>query len=468
VAELERLHAAGGDVGRKFVVAFFAASGCDGAEELRKELERSSTLSVGDVTMRCSDILPGQDTSSNPTVDGLDGHGNSPYAARSADVVIVESAFFNPELTAIILDDMVRVVKFDGLVLVWSHHKHLQNLTPWLLAWLKSGGLCLEDVGVLGSDEADDLAHAYNLDFCLRRKSEEAAGGVLPLSGVELMRNVIGLGDAGAQVAAAAAPTGSPDDMIGGRIAELKELLGGQLGLWLDHEELCDGHVNDQRSLVAFLSLIATGALLLESCFQHLLGDEANRRRLHGLAREHNTTVLLVLLAEGLTERADGTALLLAMGRSQLEERRAALGLAGDSKTAALAALERQADLVGLLKAAGAPKKMDENVRAGVYVTVPGDKAEPLPKVGEGGSGVAKRVDLQKPIQRSSAIVFVMPESLTATGPAPRVITAEGVLLSLIRVADESLVLLALGGASAFNGNRMAGSPHTDPHAGGT
>jgi hypothetical protein len=466
VAELERLQAAGGDVGRKFVVAFFAASGCDGAEELRKELERSSTLSVGDVTVRCSDILPGQDTSSNPTVDGLDGHGNSPYAARSADVVIVESAFFNPELTAIILDDMVRVVKFDGLVLVWSHHQHLQNLTPWLLAWLKSGGLCLEDVGVLGSDKADDLAHAYNFDFRLRRKSEEAAGGVLPLSGVELMRNVIGLGDAGAQVAAAAAPTGSADDKIGGRIAKLKELLGGQLGLWLQYEELCDGHVNDQRSLVAFLSLIATGALLLQSCFPHLLGDEANRLRLHELATKHDTTVLLVLLAEGLTERADGTALLLEMGQSQLEQRSAALKRAGDSKTAARAALECQADLVELLEAAGAPKTMDEKIRAGVYVTIPGDKL--VPKVGEGGSGVAARVDLQKPIPHSSAIVVVMPESLTKTGPKSNGITAEDVLRALIRVAVESLALLALGGASAFDGNRMAGTLHQDPVAGGT
>jgi hypothetical protein len=279
------------------------------------------------------------------------------------------------------------------------------------------------------------------------------------------MRSVIGLGGAGAKAAADAAGTGSD---IGGRIAKLKELLGGQLELWLQYEELCDGHVNDQRSLVAFLALIATGALLLESCFQHLLGDEANRRRLHGLARQHDTTVLLVLLAEGLPERTDGTALLLEMGQRQLEQRSADLAHAGNSKTAALAALECQADLVGLLKAAGAPKKMDENVRAGVYVTIPGNKAEPLPKVGEGGSGVANRVDLQKPIPHSSAIMVVMPESLTKPGPKSTVITAEDVLLSLIRVAVESLVLLALGGAPAFRGNRMAGTLHQDPHAGGT
>jgi hypothetical protein len=300
----------------------------------------------------------------------------------------------------------------------------------------------------------------------LQRTSGEAAGGVL--SGAKLMKSVIGLGGAGAEVAAAAAPTGSPDHMIGGRIAALKELLGGQLELWLHHEELCDGHVNDQRSLVAFLSLIATGALLLQFCFQHLLGDEANRLRLHGLARQHDTTVLLVVLAEGLTEGADGTALLLEMGRRQLAQRSAALAHAGDSETAARAALERQADVVALLKAAGAPKKMDKNVRAGVYVTVPSGKKEPVPKVGEGGSGVANRVEQQKPIPHSSAIVFVMPKFLTKTGPNSPMITAEDVNLALLRGAAESLVLLALGGAPAFRGNRMAGSPHTDPHAGGT
>ena len=111
---------------------------------------------------------------------------------------------------------------------------------------------------------------------------------------------------------------------------------------------------------------------------------------------------------------------------------------------------------------------MDTTVRAGVYVTIPGDKAVPLPKVGEGGSGVAARLDLQKPIPHSSAIVVVMPESLTRAGPKSTVITAEDVLRSLTRGAAESLVLLALGGAPAFDGNRMAGSPHTDPVAAGT
>jgi hypothetical protein len=462
VSELERRKAAGGD--EKPVVVFLAASGGDGAKRLRKELERSPTLAVDDVTMRCSDILPGQDNSSNPTVDGLDGHGNSPYATGTAHVAIAESAFFNLELTKIIVDDMMRVVTPGGLVLLWSHYQHLPNLTPWLWAWLKSGGLRLEAVRVLGSDQPDNLSDAYNLSFVLRCTSEEAAGGVL--SGAKLMKSVIGLGGAGAEVAAAAAPTGSPDHMIGGRIAALKELLGGQLELWLHHEELCDGHVNDHRSLVAFLSLIATGALLLQSCFPHLLGDEANRLRLHGLARQHDTNVLLVLLAEGLTEGADGTALLLEMGRRQLAQRSAALAHAGDSKTAARAALECQADLVELLEAAGAPKTMDEKIRAGVYVTIPGDKL--VPKVGEGGSGVAARVDLQKPIPHSSAIVVVMPESLTKTGPKSNGITVEDVLRALIRVAVESLALLALGGAPAFRGNRMAGTLHQDPHAGGT
>ena len=462
VSELTRLKAAGGD--EKPVVVFFAASGGDGPRRLREELERSGTLAVDGVTMRCCDILPGQDNSSNPTVDGLDGHGNSPYADRSAHVVIAQSCFFSPELTKIIVDDMMRVVMPGGLVLLWSHYQHLHNLTPWLWAWLKSGGLRLEDVRVLGSDQPDNLSDAYNLSFVLRCTSEEAAGGVL--SGAKLMKSVIGLGGAGAEVAAAAAPTGSPDHMIGGRIAALKELLGGQLELWLQYEELCDGHVNDHRSLVAFLSLIATGALLLQSCFPHLLGDEANRLRLHELARQHDTTVLLVLLAEGLTEGADGTALLLEMGRRQLAQRSAALAHAGDSKTAARAALECQADLVELLEAAGAPKTMDEKIRAGVYVTIPGDKL--VPKVGEGGSGVAARVDLQKPIPHSSAIVVVMPESLTKTGPKSNGITAEDVLRALIRVAVESLALLALGGASAFRGNRMAGTLHQDPHAGGT
>ena len=353
-------------------------------------------------------------------------------------------------------------------MLLWSHNKLLQNVTPWIWARLNRGGLRLEDVRVLGSDAPDDLAHAYNFDFQLRRTSEVAAGGELPpLSGAGLMRSVIGLGGAGAKAAADAAGTASPDHMIGQRIAGLKELLDGQLKLWLRYEELCGGHVNDQRSLVAFLSLIATGALLLESCFQDLLGDEANRLRLHKLAREHRTTVLLVLLAEGLTEGADGTALLLAMGRRQLEQRCAALALAGDSKTAALVALERQADLVGLLEAVGAPETMDKKVKAGVYVTIPGDKPVQAPKVGEGGSGVAHRVKLQQPIQGSSAIMFVMPQSLTATGPESRV-TAEGVIFALIRVALESLALLLLGGAPAFPGNRMAGTLHEDPVAGGT
>jgi hypothetical protein len=176
--------------------------------------------------------------------------------------------------------------------------------------------------------------------------------------------------------------------------------------------------------------------------------------------------VLLVVLGEGLTEGADGTALLLEMGRRQLAQRSAALAHAGDSKTAARAALECQADLVELLEAAGAPKTMDEKIRAGVYVTIPGDKL--VPKVGEGGSGVAARVDRQKPIPHSSAIVVVMPESLTKTGPKSKVITAEDVRLSLLRVAVESLVVLALGGAPAFRGNRMAGTLHQDPHAGGT
>jgi hypothetical protein len=466
VAELERLKAAGGDGERKFLVVFLAASGCDGAEQLREELERSPTLSVDDVRVLCSDIMPDQDLSSNYAVDGLDGHGRTSYAAGIADVAIVQSAFFNSELSDKTVGDLMRVVRHGGVVLLWSHDKLLQNVTPWIWAQLNCGGLCLEDVRVLGSDAPDDLAHAYNFDFQLRRTSEVAAGGELPpLSGAGLMRSVIGLGGAGAKAAADAAGTGSD---IGGRIAKLKELLGGQLKLWLAYEALRGGHVNDQRSLVAFLSLIATGALLLESCFQHLLGDEANRLRLHGLARQHDTTVLLVLLAEGLPERADGTALLLEMGQSQLEQRSADLAHAGNSKTAALAALECQADLVGLLKAAGAPKKMDENVRAGVYVTIPGNKAEPLPKVGEGGSGVANRVDLQKPIPHSSAIMVVMPESLTKSGPKSTVITAEDVLRSLTRGAAESLVLLALGGASAFDGNRMAGSPHTDPVAAGT
>ena len=156
------------------------------------------------------------------------------------------------------------------------------------------------------------------------------------------------------------------------------------------------------------------------------------------------------------------------MGRRQLEQRRAALALAGDSKTAALVALERQADLVGLLEAAGAPETMDEKVKAGVYVTIPGDKEVQAPKVGEGGSGVARRVKLQQPIPGSSAIVVVMPKSLTETGPAPRAITAERVVLALIRAAFESLALLVLGGAPAFRGNRMAGTPHQDPVAGGT
>ena len=178
--------------------------------------------------------------------------------------------------------------------------------------------------------------------------------------------------------------------------------------------------------------------------------------------------MLLVLLAEGLTEGADDTALLLEMGRRQLEQRRAALVHAGDSKTDALVALEREADLVGLLEAVGAPETMDKKVKAGVYVTIPGDKSVQAPKVGEGGSGVANRVDLQKPIPHSSAIMVVMPESLTKSGPKSTVITAEDVLLSLIRVAAESLVLLALGGAPAFGGNRMAGTLHQDPVAGGT
>jgi hypothetical protein len=81
---------------------------------------------------------------------------------------------------------------------------------------------------------------------------------------------------------------------------------------------------------------------------------------------------------------------------------------------------------------------------------------------------VAARVDLQKPIPHSSAIVVVMPESLTKTGPKSNGITVEDVLRALIRVAVESLALLALGGASAFRGNRMAGTLHQDPHAGGT
>ena len=72
VSELTRLKAAGGD--EKPVVVFFAASGGDGPRRLREELERSGTLAVDGVTMRCCDILPGQDNSSNPTVDGLDGH----------------------------------------------------------------------------------------------------------------------------------------------------------------------------------------------------------------------------------------------------------------------------------------------------------------------------------------------------------------------------------------------------------
>ena len=152
----------------------------------------------------------------------------------------------------------------------------------------------------------------------------------------------------------------------------------------------------------------------------------------------------------------------------RVEQRSAALKRAGDSKTAARAALECQADVVALLKAAGAPKKMDENIRAGVYVTMVGDKPVPLSKVGEGGSGVAARVKQQQPIPHSSAIVVVMPESLTKTGPKSKVITAEDVRLSLLRVAVESLVLLALGGAPAFRGNRMAGTLHQDPHAGGT
>jgi hypothetical protein len=464
VSRLERLQTAGVS-DEKPVVVFFAASGCDGPKRLREELDRSRTLSVDGVTVRCSDILPGQDPSSNPTVDGLDGHGNSPYTDGSAAIAIAESAFFNSELTARMVGDMMRVVRPGGVVLLWSHNKHLHNLTPWLFAQLHCGQVFLEDARVLGSDELDDLANAYNLSFRLRRTSKVAAGDVL--SGAELMRSVIGLGGAGAKAAADAAGTASPDHMIGQRIAGLKELLDGQLKLWLRYEELCGGHVNDQRSLVAFLSLIATGALLLESCFQDLLGDEANRLRLHGLAMQHDTTVLLVLLAEGLTEGADGTALLPAMGRRQLEQRCAALALAGDSKTAALVALERQADLVGLLEAVGAPEEMDKKVKAGVYVTIPGDKPVQAPKVGEGGSGVAHRVKLQQPIQGSSAIMFVMPQSLTATGPESRV-TAEGVIFALIRVALESLALLLLGGAPAFPGNRMAGTLHEDPVAGGT
>ena len=97
-------------------------------------------------------------------------------------------------------------------------------------------------------------------------------------------------------------------------------------------------------------------------------------------------------------------------------------------------------------------------------------KKEPVPKVGEGGSGVANRVEQQKPIPHSSAIVVVMPEYLTRAGPKSPVITAEDVVLALLRGAAESLVLLALGGAPAFRGNRMAGSRHTDsdPVAAGT
>ena len=81
---------------------------------------------------------------------------------------------------------------------------------------------------------------------------------------------------------------------------------------------------------------------------------------------------------------------------------------------------------------------------------------------------MANRVDLQKPIPHSSAIVVVMPEYLTKTGPKSTVLTAEDVNLALLRGAAESLVLLALGGAPAFGGNRMAGTLHTDPVAAGT
>ena len=106
---------------------------------------------------------------------------------------------------------------------------------------------------------------------------------------------------------------------------------------------------------------------------------------------------------------------------------------------------------------------MDTTVRAGVYVTIPGDKAVPLPKVGEGGSGVAHRVKLQQPIQGSSAIMFVMPQSLTATGPESRV-TAEGVIFALIRVALESLALLLLGGAPAFASGCVIAPSCVSPH----
>ena len=131
VSELGRLRAAGGDRKQKLVVVFLAASGGDGAKALHAELGRSPTLSADDVTVLCSDLIPGQDPSSGIRIDGLDGHGHSPYERGSADIVIGESAYFNSELTSIQVEDMMRLLKPGGLLLLWMHHQHVQNMTPW-------------------------------------------------------------------------------------------------------------------------------------------------------------------------------------------------------------------------------------------------------------------------------------------------------------------------------------------------
>ena len=137
-------------------------------------------------------------------------------------------------------------------MLLWTHHKHGQNVTPWIWPRLRGGDLRVEGLYVLGSDEPGDLKHAYNFDLQLRATSAKGAGDVP--KGEALMRSVLGLGE-GAGVVAAAAGTGSRDD-VGARIAELKRLLGAQLGLWREHERLRNGHVSDACSLVAFLGLI--------------------------------------------------------------------------------------------------------------------------------------------------------------------------------------------------------------------
>lgn len=250
-------------------------------------------------------------------------------------------------------------------------------------------------------------------------------------------------------------------------LVRFKDVLSRQLALLTLHETLqLRVHgvaVSDASSFSAFMGHVALGNLLLRIFGVELLGGADKLARVRHVARAHNTSLLAVVLVEGMQPLRTLDVLEHALAARQ------ALVAAALTDKAKLEALERDADLGGIIRKLGVPLG---EAKSGLYMR---GTSSPMPesKVGVGGSGQDGTVDsraTQKQQGGGSAMVaFRAPLPLEQVEPEDGRGTFDELnhLCGLMLEGFEALLTLSAGGAGCLHAVSMAGSPRSDPSAAG-